>query len=339
LSEDLAGLGIWLVGYPAPKTNWGGIALALPDRADNILARLLVEPRLAKGNIIFVVHSLGGLVVEQLLRSADRDATSDSRAEEFLSRVRRIAFLGTPHRGAILANVAVALRLLLLRPSAATRDLLLGSPQLRELNRWYRKKSQTSGIEHLVLAEGRPEKLFGINLHEVLGKIVWSDSADPGLPELSVTVDESHTNICKPASKDAEVYVLVKEFIVRPFAAPRMEPMAQAVESNTRQLKQLTTQSQEQTMAIEAFKRTVEDSIYLRPAAIGKRVGTKLLEVLLEQAKAAGVKEVVAVISYKGAEPSIALHERFGFKHQGHLGKVGFKFGRWLGTVLMQKSL
>jgi L-amino acid N-acyltransferase YncA len=88
-----------------------------------------------------------------------------------------------------------------------------------------------------------------------------------------------------------------------------------------------------------AFKRTVEDSIYLRPAAIGKRVGTKLLEELLNQAKAVGVKEVVAVISDKGAESSIALHEHFGFKHQGHLGKVGFKFGRWLGTVLMQKSL
>lgn len=88
-----------------------------------------------------------------------------------------------------------------------------------------------------------------------------------------------------------------------------------------------------------AYKRTVEDSIYLRPAAIGKRVGTRLLAELLELAKAAGVKEVVAVISDKGAEPSIALHEHFGFKRQGHLGKVGFKFGRWLGTVLMQKSL
>lgn len=88
-----------------------------------------------------------------------------------------------------------------------------------------------------------------------------------------------------------------------------------------------------------AFKRTVEDSIYLRPAAIGKRVGTKLLAELLTRAKAAGVKEVVAVISDKGAESSIALHESFGFKHQGHLGKVGYKFGRWLGTVLMQKSL
>jgi phosphinothricin acetyltransferase len=88
-----------------------------------------------------------------------------------------------------------------------------------------------------------------------------------------------------------------------------------------------------------AYRRTVEDSIYLRPAATGKRIGTKLLAALIEQSKANGVKEIVAVISDKGAESSISLHESFGFKHQGHLGKVGFKFGRWLGTVLMQKSL
>ena len=88
-----------------------------------------------------------------------------------------------------------------------------------------------------------------------------------------------------------------------------------------------------------AYRRTVEDSIYLRPAATGKRVGTNLLHGLIDASKAAGVKEIVAVISDKGAESSIALHERFGFKRQGHLGKVGFKFDRWLGVVLMQKSL
>jgi L-amino acid N-acyltransferase YncA len=88
-----------------------------------------------------------------------------------------------------------------------------------------------------------------------------------------------------------------------------------------------------------AYRRTVENSIYLRPAATGKRIGTKLLEQLIEKSKAAGVKEIVAVISDSGAESSIRLHEQFGFKRQGHLGKVGFKFGRWLGTVLMQKSL
>ena len=88
-----------------------------------------------------------------------------------------------------------------------------------------------------------------------------------------------------------------------------------------------------------AYRRTVENTIYLRPAAIGKRLGTRLLADLIDRSKAAGVKEIVAVISDKGADTSIALHEAFGFKKQGHLAKVGFKFNRWLGTVLLQKSL
>ena len=88
-----------------------------------------------------------------------------------------------------------------------------------------------------------------------------------------------------------------------------------------------------------AYRKTVEDTIYLRAAATGKRVGTKLLEELLKLSKLAGIKEVVAVISDSGAESSVRLHEQFGFKKQGHLAKVGFKFNRWLGTILMQKSL
>ena len=88
-----------------------------------------------------------------------------------------------------------------------------------------------------------------------------------------------------------------------------------------------------------AYRTTVEDSIYLRAAATGKRIGSKLLEELLVLSKQAGVKEVVAVISDSGAESSVRLHEQFGFKKQGHLAKVGFKFDRWLGTILMQKSL
>lgn len=88
-----------------------------------------------------------------------------------------------------------------------------------------------------------------------------------------------------------------------------------------------------------AYRRTVEDTIYLRPAAIGKRIGSRLLEALIEASRQAGVREIIAVISDRGAEASIALHSQFGFKTQGHLGKVGFKFGRWVGTHLMQKSL
>ena len=88
-----------------------------------------------------------------------------------------------------------------------------------------------------------------------------------------------------------------------------------------------------------AYRFTVENSIYLGPASTGKGIGKALMAELLPRAKAAGVKEVIAVIADKGAEPSVAMHRNFGFTEIGHMGKVGFKFGRWLGTYLLQKSL
>jgi len=88
-----------------------------------------------------------------------------------------------------------------------------------------------------------------------------------------------------------------------------------------------------------AYRFTVENSIYLGPASTGKGLGKALMQELLTRAKAAGAREVIAVIADKGAEASVAMHKNFGFKEIGHMGRVGFKFGRWLGTVLMQKSL
>ncbi|MBT2500226.1 N-acetyltransferase [Agromyces sp. ISL-38] len=88
-----------------------------------------------------------------------------------------------------------------------------------------------------------------------------------------------------------------------------------------------------------AYRYTVENSIYLGPAATGKGLGRVLLAELIERSKAAGLKEIIAVIADQGAESSIALHEGFGFVEIGRMGRVGFKFERWLGTVLMQKTL
>ncbi len=88
-----------------------------------------------------------------------------------------------------------------------------------------------------------------------------------------------------------------------------------------------------------AYRYTVEDAIYLGPAATGKGIGRALLTELIARSKAAGLKEIVAVIADKGAEGSIALHERLGFKEIGRMGRVGYKFDRWLGTVFLQKSL
>ena len=88
-----------------------------------------------------------------------------------------------------------------------------------------------------------------------------------------------------------------------------------------------------------AYRYTVEDSIYLGQAASGKGLGRALLEALIEACRKKGLREIVAVISDKGAESSIALHEKLGFVEVGRMGRVGFKFGRWLGTIYLQKSL
>ena len=89
----------------------------------------------------------------------------------------------------------------------------------------------------------------------------------------------------------------------------------------------------------KAYRFTVENSIYLGAASTGKGLGRELLGELIKRSKAAGLKEIIAVIADHGADASIKLHRDFGFEEIGRMGKVGFKFERWLGTVLLQKSL
>jgi L-amino acid N-acyltransferase YncA len=88
-----------------------------------------------------------------------------------------------------------------------------------------------------------------------------------------------------------------------------------------------------------AFRFSVENHIYLGPASTGKGLGRALLGELIERSRAAGVREMIAVIADRNADASIHLHESFGFKDVGHMGKVGFKYDRWLGTVMMEKNL
>jgi len=88
-----------------------------------------------------------------------------------------------------------------------------------------------------------------------------------------------------------------------------------------------------------AYRYTVEDSIYIDPAEIGRGIGKLLLPALIQACDEAGRRQMIAVIGDSGNIASIKLHERFGFRHAGVLHAVGFKFGRWLDTVLMQREL
>ena len=88
-----------------------------------------------------------------------------------------------------------------------------------------------------------------------------------------------------------------------------------------------------------AYRFTVEDSIYIDPAMQRRGVGRALLERLLVEAEKEGFRQMVAVIGDSNQNPSIALHEALGFRMVGTFEAVGYKFGRWLDSVLMQKAL
>jgi phosphinothricin acetyltransferase len=88
-----------------------------------------------------------------------------------------------------------------------------------------------------------------------------------------------------------------------------------------------------------AYKYSVEDSIYIDEAAVGQGIGKALLPVLIEQCTALGKRHMVAVIGDSAQTPSIRLHASCGFEMVGTLKSIGFKFGRWLDSVLMQRAL
>jgi phosphinothricin acetyltransferase len=88
-----------------------------------------------------------------------------------------------------------------------------------------------------------------------------------------------------------------------------------------------------------AYRYSLEDSVYVRNGSEGRGVGSAILAALIERAAALGYRQLVAVIGDSGHAASINLHASFGFLRVGTLRSVGFKFGRWVDSVLMQRPL
>lgn len=88
-----------------------------------------------------------------------------------------------------------------------------------------------------------------------------------------------------------------------------------------------------------AYRFTVENSVYVRDGMHGRGIGRALLAALIERCEAGPWRQMIAVIGDTGNEPSIGLHAAFGFRRAGTLQAVGFKFGRWVDSVLMQREL
>jgi phosphinothricin acetyltransferase len=88
-----------------------------------------------------------------------------------------------------------------------------------------------------------------------------------------------------------------------------------------------------------AYRFTVENSIYLQPQIHRRGIGLKLLQRLIVESEARGYRQMIAVIGDSANAGSIGVHIKTGFAMVGTHPNVGFKFGRWLDTVMMQRSL
>jgi L-amino acid N-acyltransferase YncA len=88
-----------------------------------------------------------------------------------------------------------------------------------------------------------------------------------------------------------------------------------------------------------AYRYTLEDSVYVHPDFAGRGIGRALLARLIEQCEAIGCRQLVAIIGDSGNAASIGLHSALGFVLVGTLRSVGFKHGRWVDSVLMQRRI
>lgn len=88
-----------------------------------------------------------------------------------------------------------------------------------------------------------------------------------------------------------------------------------------------------------AYRYSVEDSVYVRDGQAGKGVGRALLSALLARCTEAGFRQMIAIIGDSANHGSIGLHKALGFETVGTIRSVGFKHGRWVDSVLLQRAL
>ena len=201
LAEEMPEVGVWSLGYEASSMAWKGHTMPLPDRATNILAQLDVHD-IGKRPLVFIAHSLGGLLTKQLLRNASDFGNPQWKA--IADQTKGVVFLSTPHAGADIATWVGHLATLL-RGTVTMDELKAHAPQLRDLNVWYRNNAVALGVATQVYYEKQATR--GI-------LIVNATSADPGISGVTpIPLDDDHVSITKPVSRDTLMYLGVKKFV------------------------------------------------------------------------------------------------------------------------------
>lgn len=227
LSKDMPHARLLAVNYATTLSNWGGrYSRPLAEIADDLLHKL-VQAGVGQRPIVFVAHSMGGLVVKDMLvRSAETGAREGSEGMGIASlaqNTRGIVFYSVPHYGSWIADWAGGGPTRVFRPAPAVQDLKTTSPYLESINEWLWNKCKQKQIAVLSLSEGKATPLLEIWPQAgvtVKAGVVPMESAFPGYGRFVVLHAKDHMNICKPLDCDDASYKELLKFVgeLQPFS-------------------------------------------------------------------------------------------------------------------------
>jgi pimeloyl-ACP methyl ester carboxylesterase len=232
LAHDLKGLTVYSIGYPCDKTRWGS-GWPIAQSAVAVLDRLISdrELRASKTPIVFICHSLGGLIIKKLILTAQSDRGQEPEKGVFLDRIAGVVFLATPHGGSFMATIASQFHWFV---SESMRDLKANDANLLDLSISYRNciADDDARIRHRVYYE--TEAISG-------AKPANAMTSDPGITGVRpYPVGRDHMAICKVPGRADQVYVGVMAFL-EDALKPRPPSQGQKIDQIYQNLRHILT--------------------------------------------------------------------------------------------------
>ncbi|KAJ0396855.1 hypothetical protein ATCC90586_002592 [Pythium insidiosum] len=214
LLEDLKAEGhnprLLSIGYDsqllASESTWK--TMCFQETSQDVLKKLRAA-RVGDRPVVFVTHSLGGVLLKQVLLEAE-DSHDDS---SLIDSVNGVLFYGVPHHGSPIAQTIQTFRPRTLGiEQHPVTEHLHGTPHLKMLNDWAGRLFEEKGISALSVGESSPCKLPVIGVDAL---VVPATSANPGFGDFVTVADSTHIDVCKPQSKLDERYKLARQFILK----------------------------------------------------------------------------------------------------------------------------
>lgn len=193
--------------YAAPATGWEGESLPLHATASH-LADKLYAAGIGNRPVVFISHSMGGLIVKEILgRGVEKESSKSMRT--ISNACVGTVFYSVPHAGSKLADWGWTLRYIGASPSKAVAHLKTG-PHLEEMNATVRDLCRRGKLAVLSFSEGLPTQVSYLSTH-----IVPHESAYPGYGEFVVLPNHDHITVCKPNNQQDPAYSVLVNFLAK----------------------------------------------------------------------------------------------------------------------------